>query len=326
MQDHDSLYHRLFSHPAMVTELLLGFIDPALLQGLDIAAMQRVNARLHAPRGTRRDGDVVWRIPVRTGGDAYLLLMLEFQSRTDRWMALRAMVYAGLLWQHAVRENRLMPDGRLPPVLPVVIYNGDPPWAAPLDLADLVSLPPGSPLWQWQPTARYRILDEGRFPEADLAERDNLAALLFRLEHARAMADVPPLVAEVIAWFRRHQGHDSLERLFGTLAKRVVEVALGPSVSVEIEENLQGINTMLATRAAGWFEQVKQDGLREGLQQGIREGRQAGQAAMLLRLAERRFGPLPADARARIEAAALPELEAWSLRILDAPDLDALLA
>ncbi|MDR3518462.1 MAG: hypothetical protein P4M00_21915 [Azospirillaceae bacterium] len=34
---------------------------------------------------------MVGRSPVSGGGDAYLLRMLEFQSSSDRWMALRAM-------------------------------------------------------------------------------------------------------------------------------------------------------------------------------------------------------------------------------------------
>ncbi len=53
------------------------------------------------------------------------MLFLEFQSTPDPWMALRMLVYVGLLWQQLVREQRLMPDGRLPPVLPVVLYHGD---------------------------------------------------------------------------------------------------------------------------------------------------------------------------------------------------------
>jgi predicted transposase YdaD len=58
-------------------------------------------------------------------GAMRVMLFLEFQSTPDPWMALRMLVYVGLLWQQLVREQRLMPDGRLPPVLPVVLYHGD---------------------------------------------------------------------------------------------------------------------------------------------------------------------------------------------------------
>jgi Putative transposase, YhgA-like len=82
-------------------------------------------------------------------------------------MALRALVYARLLWQHLAAEKRLLPDGRLPPVLPVVLYNGDRRWAAPLALNELVGLPENSPLWRWQPQMRYHMVDEGAFGDDD---------------------------------------------------------------------------------------------------------------------------------------------------------------
>lgn len=40
------------------------------------------------------------------GAWLYLYLLLEFQSRSDRWLALRLMNYAGLLWQDLVRSKR----------------------------------------------------------------------------------------------------------------------------------------------------------------------------------------------------------------------------
>jgi hypothetical protein len=115
--------------------------------------MTRENAKFHAETGDRRDGDMIWRIPRRDGGDTYLLL-LEFQSSSDRWMPLRVLAYASLLWQHLVDGKRLLPNGRLPPIMPVVLFNGDRRWAAPLALCELIGLPSDSPLWQWQPAMR----------------------------------------------------------------------------------------------------------------------------------------------------------------------------
>ena len=54
------------------------------------------------------------------------------------------------------------------------------------------------------------------------------------------------------------------------------------------------------------------------------KGRQEGEATLLLRLLERRFGALPAPVRDRIADTAT--LEAWGLRVLDAGSLDEVLA
>jgi len=321
MPDHDSLYHQMFGHPLMVAELLRDFVQEPWVADLDLDQMERSNARYHTDDDQRREGDVVWRIPLRAGGDAYLLLMLEFQSSPDRWMALRAMVYAGLLWQYIVKEKQLAQDGRLPPVFPVVVYNGDPAWVMPVSLDALIGLPAESPLWRWQPRMRYYIIEEGAFSDADLASRDTLAALLFRLENCRQPDQVVELVDAVIDWFRRHDGFEVLRPLFAALAGRVVEMADGAAPSVQVSENLLEVRTMLATRAAEW----KQQWLQEGRQEGEQRGRREGEAALLVRLLERRFGVLPGWARDRIAAGDTVALEEWGLRVLDAGSLEDVL-
>ncbi len=70
---------------------------------------------------------------------------------------------------------------------------------------------------------------------------------------------------------------------------------------------------MLAGRAAEWKRQWNE------------EGRQEGAAGVLLRLLERRFGPLPDTARARIASADVSSLENWGLRLLEAGSLDDVL-
>lgn len=47
MADHDALYHRLFSHPGMVAQLLREFLAGPWVDGLDLDAMERVNTKFH---------------------------------------------------------------------------------------------------------------------------------------------------------------------------------------------------------------------------------------------------------------------------------------
>ena len=61
-------------------------------------------------------------------------------------MSVRTQVYTGLLRQHIIAEQNLKPGDLLPPVLSIVLYNGDQRWNAQTDLAGLIALPPESPL------------------------------------------------------------------------------------------------------------------------------------------------------------------------------------
>jgi hypothetical protein len=171
----------------MVEMLVREFVPQALAAGLDFSRLQRVNAKFHTGRRSarRREGDVIWRLPTREGTDP-LYLLFEFQSRIDWWMAVRAQVYMGLLWQQVIDERKLETGARLPPLLTLVIYNGLKPWKAPTQIRDLIALSQDSALWPWQPHVLYHLLDLSAFPGDELARRRGLAALLFRLERPLA--------------------------------------------------------------------------------------------------------------------------------------------
>ena len=61
----------------------------------------------------------------------------------------------------------------------------------------------------------------------------------------------------------------------------------------------------------------------EGWVEGRVEGRVEALAAMLTKLLIQRFGPLTAVTQARLRQATAEQLEAWTDRILDATDLEA---
>ena len=118
--NHDTGYKLLFSDPLMVRDLLQGFIDDPWLARLDFSTLELVNGHYVSEDLRNRADDVVWRVKADERW-VYLYLLIEFQSRIDRFMALRMLVYVGLLYQDLVRGKQLGPDGLLPPVLPIVI-------------------------------------------------------------------------------------------------------------------------------------------------------------------------------------------------------------
>ena len=129
----DAAYKRLFARPRMGRDLLRGFAARDWSGALDFASLTPLPASYVSRDLQQLHGDLVWRI--RFGGERwlYLVLLLEFQSGVDRAMAVRMLTYSGLLYQRLVAEGVLREHGALPPVLPVVIYNGRSPWTAPAD-------------------------------------------------------------------------------------------------------------------------------------------------------------------------------------------------
>ena len=67
-----------------------------------------------------------------------LVLLLEFQSNVERSMAVRTQTYTGMLGQRLIDEGVPRDRGGLPPVLPIVIYNGRGTGRPPTELAGLL--------------------------------------------------------------------------------------------------------------------------------------------------------------------------------------------
>ena len=147
--------------------------------------------------------------------------MLEFQSSTDPYMAVRILVYTGLLYQDLIRRGALGADGRLPPVLPVVLYNGRPRWAAPVEAADLIA-PVEEALARFVSSHRSGIfcLTRDAHGEDDLP-RCNLVSALIAFENSRSAAELPKLLAALSDWVRG-PGEDELRRAFVEWIRQVL--------------------------------------------------------------------------------------------------------
>jgi flagellar biosynthesis/type III secretory pathway protein FliH len=76
---------------------------------------------------------------------------------------------------------------------------------------------------------------------------------------------------------------------------------------------------MLEETALEWRKQY----VKEGRKEGLKEGRQEGMRQLLLQQIERRFGPLPAEQRRRVEAITSPaRLKRLADKILTVSSLD----
>ena len=220
--------------------------------------------------------------------------------------------YIGLLYQDLIRTEQLSASGRLPPVLPVVLYNGSTPWSAAREIEPLIE--PGPPsLAPYRSHQGYLVLDERFLAAQGRPPERNLSAALFRLEASRTPTDVMAIVQQLIEWLQAPE-QTSLRRAFAVWFGRVFLPRRLPGVPMPPMTDLFEVHHMLNDDIETWTDQWKQEGLQQGLKQG--------EARVLLRQLSIRFGTLPTEIRQKIETADAETLLQWSERILDAESLD----
>lgn len=279
MADHDNSYKRLFSEPAMVRDLLTEFVQEEWVDQLDLDSLEKVSGSYVSDDLRDREDDIIWR--VRWGeGWLYVYLLIEFQRTVDRYMAVRVMAYEALLYQDLIRQKALTPTGKLPPVLPIVLYNGDQRWTAAQNVADLVEPIPGG-LSHYRPSLPYLLLDEAEIcqNEDHLEETRNLVGALFQLEHGQDLAQWETVLKRLTEWLQAPE-HASLRRAFMVWVTRVLIPSRWPGFDpdeISALQDLQEVHAMLAERIREWPERFKQEGIEQGIEVG--EERHALQVA-----------------------------------------------
>ena len=308
MASSDPAYKLIFSQVRMVEDTLRGFLAPEWCDELDFPTLTRMNAEYVGADLHHRIGDMVWRVefkpgspsggpPLADGERPHLLILFEFQSTVDPDMAWRMHEYVYLLHRHLRHNGTFKAQGREPPVLPVVVYNGERPWTAAGARPGPVA-PPGAADWIGREARAYALLDErvradegadlmgGRLPP------DNRMTTLIRLETSPVEVR-PRLLMEA---FERYAGEKEKGLREGYHARvkspggRYGNEALPPFEELErrLKERRGGseMATLMEARTREWEERAIARGIAQGREMGCAEER-----ARLLRLAERQLGP-----------------------------------
>ena len=312
---HDASYKALFSNPDMVRSLLLDFIPESFISGFDFDTLEHCAGSYASDDLRERHNDIVWRLRWKDTW-CYIYIMVEFQSSQHHWMALRILTYTALLWEELVKTGVVKTGDKLPPVFPIVLYNGDDPWKAPAELADLV-MPLHPDLDAYQPRHRYRVLDEKRVPEEAIRNAAGEAAYVMRVEQAKAWDEIFGIAVDfearvngedfastrmaMIEWIERKMRHsgfpDQENGLFGPKEESMLAELIEKYKKPYIEQGF----------ALGHAE-GEAIGLERGEAIGLAQGETKGLRRILKDMLADRFGEIPASWEMRISDLNEPEI------------------
>ena len=306
MASSDPAYKLLFSQPRMVEDTLRGYAAPHWCDELDFSTLTRMNAEYIGPELYNRIGDMLWRVefregsplggpPLDNGERPYLLVLFEFQSAVDPDMAWRMHEYVYLLQRHQRGNGTLKAEGREPPVLAVVVYNGDRAWTAGDARSGPVVEGPSGSGWTGNRTRTYVVLDERalaeggggsagsgrRLPGArlrlDRLPPDNRMTTLIGLETGEAEA-LPGLLWEA---FERYAGEEEKGLREGYHARVRDSGALrggeGLPPLAEMERVLEAkrggrqMPGLMEARVMEWEARVLERGREQGREQALAE-------------------------------------------------------
>jgi predicted transposase/invertase (TIGR01784 family) len=259
---HDSGYKKLFSNPVIVKELMLSFVHEPWVKELDYNTLERIDKSFITEEFIERESDIIYRINFNKK-PVFIYLLIEFQSSVDRFISLRMLRYITEFYEYLISAKKIK---NLPAVFPVMLYNGEKKWTAPVEFGNLVdkTIPE-----VYIPNFRYYKIAENEFSGETLSGIKNILSAVFYLENSD-MNDVSNEIKNIVSLIEREKPQEL--RLFRKWIKHFFygndEISDKIETSIkEIEEVKDMLSTTLKKRDKIQF----QYGIEQGIEKGKRE-------------------------------------------------------
>ena len=313
---HDAFFKEMLSRPEHAASLLQQILPARIVARLQFASLAPCSGSDVDETLKERHSDLLFSVMLE-GRPALIYLLFEHQSSVDDRMSFRLLRYEVRIWERWQRDNPGAP--KLPVILPVVLHHSVTGWSGStafedhldVDAATLADLAPYLPC--------FRFVLEDISHETDEALRARAITALARLSlwclrHAREPWE---LVDRLGAWLE--------------LVREVRRAPHGVAALVLIMRYIFATNEPdkpeeLVARLLAVVGDESKEEIMTAADQLMERGREQERREMLLDQLRERFGLLPNAVVARVTAAGLAELRAWSKRVLTAPGLDDVFA
>ena len=280
----DKADKEFYGNQQMIEEFLKKHVFGKIVPGeivarLEIERMEKRPTELRdLDQTTVRHVDLLWRVRFQDSW-LYIVFLFEAQSTVDWRMPLRIMHETALVYQELSKDPEVRKRGKLPPVLPIVVYSGTRPWTATTRLEEMLA----DEAMAFLPFAlgqEFLLVAEAEEAKAlTTVDTARDAALRFRYagtraESREAVAKLKELLPEsspardaVVQWVR------SRMIATGTKEEHMEQVRELEDLESPIIETI-------------WDRDYREEGRREGRE----EGEVLGRRATLVRQAGRKFG------------------------------------
>jgi predicted transposase/invertase (TIGR01784 family) len=267
----DSGYKKLFSNKVIFRQLLETFVKEDWVKELDFDTCETLDKTFISYHYVETESDIIYKIKWR-GKEAYIFILIEFQSRVERFMALRILYYLIGFYMDYLASNRGVK--MLPAIFPIVLYNGEGKWTAPVKLGDLIE--DHQLLGRFAIDFEYFKIAENEFSKDQLLEIRNIVSTLFLAE---SHYDFDLLKEEFLNLFEKEADKQAVSLFLNWLMQLAEHGRIEKVDSQALEriyKNKEEVKEMLITAMEKQREEIFKKGLVKGLEQGIEKGIEKG--------------------------------------------------
>ncbi len=319
---HDRFFKELFSQLDTAVDFIRHYLPEHLVAAIDLTTLEIVKESFVDEELRQYFSDLLLRVKLKRGGEAFIYILLEHKSSPDDLVALQLLIYLARIWQPNLR-GKTKP---LPLIFPVVFYHGEESWNVSRSFNALFDFAGMESLREYAPEFKYHLCDLSKIEVTKGEAR--LRAGLTALKYSRS-DELPSRLSEIFETIKqlpkgRVMGYirtvlKYLVNVKNNLTREIVRLELRTALPEKEGEIMRSL-------AEEWIEEGEQRGEQRGVQIGVKIGAQQEAAKLTRRLLHQRFGILEAELDERIRSLSTEQLENLSEALLFFTSKDDLFA
>ncbi len=259
MNIHDSGYKKLFSNQTIFRQLIQTFVKADWVDELDFSSCQTVDKSFISEHYKETESDLLYKVRLRER-ELYIYILIEFQSTVDDFMALRVLNYITNFYMDYLASHKGVK--KLPAVFPMVLYNGERQWTAPVTLSDVIEKGPS--LSPFSLDFRYFLIAENEYSREALLHIRNIVSTLFLAE---SHYDIALLETELVQLFESEADKQAVSLFLNWFKQLALHGRIAPGDYQSLEQvyrTKEEVSTMLITALEKEKEAIYQKGKMEG--------------------------------------------------------------
>lgn len=309
---HDAFFKNFMGEPRLAQSFLREHLPPEVAELLALEAPERLPGSFVDEKLAQHHSDLLFRVRMKTPDEALVYVLLEHKSAPDHGTPLQLLRYIVRILANWYDENERLP---LPVVLPIVAHQGPAGWKLSTHFIDMFGSVP-EPLRPYLVSFRHGLVDLAGIDDGAFSVDPRLCAYLKMMKYVQRR-DLPERLEVIL-----------VPELRNVDVKTILGYIAGGPIAVSRDRMQTALRNRLGRkREEEIMGHFTQEYIAEGRAQGRAEGEAvglvAGESRALIRVLEKRFGPVPSHFRELIFAADAASIEGWIDRAVEVHDMQS---
>lgn len=314
---HDKFIRETFSRRYIASNFLDEHLPGEIRKKVNLATLSVVKDSFIDKELREHFSDILYTVKYRKT-DMFIYLLFEHKSYPDRFSALQILRYETRIWDQYLKQN---PKAKkLPPVFPMLLYNGKAEWKIPANFQSLIQTS-GIPE-KYIPEYSYELYDISHLPENEIRGKVLTRMILLTAKYIFD-PNLRQKLPEILSLFHQVTNQKTALEMLEIILRYVVRATklFNEKDVIEIIKETEIGEDIMET----FIDKYINQGIEQGLNQGLSQGLNQGEKRSLTRMLKARFGNLPKWVHDKINLADLKSIEKWSIRLLTADKLQDVL-